>query len=102
MTIHIGAKKNDVAKTVLMPGDPMRAKWAADKFLNDVKQFLKQFPDHNELGSIEKIKAKSSTLPLGIDLKRFDRHKINEKGKLPLILWNHRWITIKTPLPFLK
>ena len=38
MTIHIGAKKNDVAKTVLMPGDPMRAKWAADKFLNDVKQ----------------------------------------------------------------
>ncbi|MED5531420.1 MAG: purine-nucleoside phosphorylase, partial [Pseudomonadota bacterium] len=38
MTIHIGAKKNDIAKTVLMPGDPLRAKWAADKFLNNVQQ----------------------------------------------------------------
>ena len=40
MTIHIGAKKNDVAKTVLMPGDPLRAKWAADKFLNNVQRVL--------------------------------------------------------------
>lgn len=37
MTIHIGAKKNEVAPTVLMPGDPYRAKWAADTFLKDAK-----------------------------------------------------------------
>lgn len=36
MTIHIGAKVGDIAETVLMPGDPYRAKWAAETFLEDV------------------------------------------------------------------
>ncbi|HKL68176.1 purine-nucleoside phosphorylase [Salibaculum sp.] len=35
MTIHIGADKEQVAETVLMPGDPYRAKWAAETFLTD-------------------------------------------------------------------
>ena len=38
MTIHIGAKKSDIAGTVLMPGDPLRAKWAANKFLVNVTE----------------------------------------------------------------
>ena len=33
MTIHIGANAGDIAETVLMPGDPMRAEWAALTFL---------------------------------------------------------------------
>ncbi|EDZ46237.1 purine-nucleoside phosphorylase [Leisingera daeponensis] len=37
MTIHIGAAKGDIAETVLMPGDPYRAKWAAETFLEDAK-----------------------------------------------------------------
>ncbi len=37
MTIHIGAKSGDIAPTVLMPGDPYRAKWAAETFLTDVR-----------------------------------------------------------------
>ncbi len=36
MTIHIGARKRDIAETILMPGDPLRAKWAAKKFLSNV------------------------------------------------------------------
>jgi len=35
MSIHIGAKPGDIADTVLMPGDPFRAKWAAETFLKD-------------------------------------------------------------------
>ena len=35
MTVHIGAKPGDIAETVLMPGDPYRAKWAAETFLKD-------------------------------------------------------------------
>ncbi|RMH40045.1 MAG: purine-nucleoside phosphorylase [Alphaproteobacteria bacterium] len=35
MTIHIGAAPGDIAETVLMPGDPLRAKWAAETFLDD-------------------------------------------------------------------
>ena len=35
MTIHIGAAPGEIAETVLMPGDPMRAKWAAETFLDN-------------------------------------------------------------------
>jgi len=37
MTVHIGAKSGEIAETVLMPGDPYRAKWAAETFLKDAK-----------------------------------------------------------------
>jgi purine-nucleoside phosphorylase len=36
MSTHIGAIPGDIAETVLMPGDPYRAKWAAETFLSDV------------------------------------------------------------------
>lgn len=38
-TPHNSAKKGDIAKTVLMPGDPLRAKFIAETFLSDVVQF---------------------------------------------------------------
>jgi len=37
MTVHIGAGAGDIAPTVLLPGDPYRAKWAAETFLSDVR-----------------------------------------------------------------
>ena len=37
-TPHNSAEKGDFAKTVLMPGDPLRAKFIADTFLQDVRQ----------------------------------------------------------------
>ena len=37
MTIHIGAQPGEIAETVLLPGDPLRAKWAAETFLDDAK-----------------------------------------------------------------
>lgn len=39
MSTHIGASKGEIAKTVLMPGDPLRAKYIAETFLDDVKQY---------------------------------------------------------------
>ena len=39
-TPHIGAtNKNDIAETVLMPGDPLRAKFIAETFLQDISQY---------------------------------------------------------------
>ncbi len=35
MSIHIGAKPGDIAETVLMPGDPLRAKFIAENFLEN-------------------------------------------------------------------
>ena len=37
MTPHIEAKKDDIAKVVLMPGDPLRAKFIAEKYLSNIK-----------------------------------------------------------------
>ncbi|MBV1757894.1 MAG: purine-nucleoside phosphorylase [Dethiosulfatibacter sp.] len=35
MTIHIGAKKGEIAETILLPGDPLRARFLAEKYLDD-------------------------------------------------------------------
>ena len=35
MSIHIGAKEGDIATTILLPGDPLRAKYIAENFLTD-------------------------------------------------------------------
>ena len=37
MTPHNEAKKEDIAKVVLMPGDPLRAKYIVDNFMTNVK-----------------------------------------------------------------
>lgn len=36
MSIHINAKKGEIADTILLPGDPLRAKFIAENFLEDV------------------------------------------------------------------
>lgn len=36
-TPHNEAKLEEIAKTVIMPGDPLRAKYIADNFLENVK-----------------------------------------------------------------
>ncbi len=35
MSVHIGAKENEIAETVLLPGDPLRAKYIAETFLDN-------------------------------------------------------------------
>jgi purine-nucleoside phosphorylase len=37
MSTHIGAKPGEIAERVLLPGDPLRAKWISEHFLNDAK-----------------------------------------------------------------
>lgn len=39
MSIHINAKKGEIADTILLPGDPLRAKYIAETFLEDVVQY---------------------------------------------------------------
>ncbi|MCM3595944.1 purine-nucleoside phosphorylase [Metabacillus idriensis] len=35
MSVHIGAKPNEIAESILLPGDPLRAKYIAETFLED-------------------------------------------------------------------
>lgn len=39
MSVHIEAKKDEVAETVLLPGDPLRAKWIAETFFKNPKLY---------------------------------------------------------------
>ena len=37
MSTHLGARPGDIAPLVLMPGDPLRARWIAETFLDDAR-----------------------------------------------------------------
>ncbi|GKQ42436.1 purine nucleoside phosphorylase DeoD-type [Companilactobacillus sp. RD055328] len=39
MSTHINAQRDDIAEIVLLPGDPLRAKYIAETFLEDVTQY---------------------------------------------------------------
>jgi purine-nucleoside phosphorylase len=39
MSVHISAQKGEISEKILLPGDPLRAKWVAENWLTDVKQF---------------------------------------------------------------
>ena len=39
MSTHIAAKPGEIADVVLLPGDPLRARWIAETFLEDVFQY---------------------------------------------------------------
>jgi purine-nucleoside phosphorylase len=39
MSVHIGAKENEIAETVLLPGDPLRAKYIAETFLENAQLY---------------------------------------------------------------
>ena len=77
------------------------SKYHLDSFHRESLKLLKNFPDYNELESIEEIKYKSRVLYLGMDLSKFDDYQTKEKGS-PLILWNHRWEYDKNPEPFFQ
>ncbi len=39
MSLHIGAEKDQIASKILLPGDPLRAKWIAENYLENPVQY---------------------------------------------------------------
>ncbi|MFZ0548999.1 MAG: DUF3524 domain-containing protein [Candidatus Promineifilaceae bacterium] len=70
-------------------------------FFDALPNFLKHFPEYNELDLIPQLEAKSNILPVGVNLRRFDGVETADSPKAPpLILWNQRWEYDKNPADF--
>ncbi|MBI5961829.1 MAG: DUF3524 domain-containing protein, partial [Chloroflexi bacterium] len=72
-------------------------------FFDELPRLLKHFPDYNNLHTISALRDKSTVLPLGLDLSRFDDHRPaapRDPARPPLILGNQRWEYVKNPEPF--
>ncbi len=75
--------------------------------LNDwfqaLPNMLKHFPDHTHLHRIDDVRARSSVLPVGCDLRRMDAvPRPTPSDRAPLILWNQRWEYDKNPQAFFR
>lgn len=62
MTPHLEAQQGDYADTVLMPGDPLRAKWIAETYLDNIQQVNSV---RNCLGYTGKYKNKKISVQAG-------------------------------------
>ena len=52
MSIHIGAKPSDIAPSILLPGDPLRAKFIAETLLEGATCFNPSGSDSPPLGAV--------------------------------------------------
>ena len=83
------------------------SRYHLDSFFAALPNFLKHFPEYNELGSVKKLNEKSEVIPVGIDLHRLDQERLAKKDTIekmpqPLILWNQRWEYDKNPEAFIS
>jgi glycosyltransferase involved in cell wall biosynthesis len=80
------------------------SRYHQDSFLGALPAFLESFPKPRNKDTIAEIAAKSSVLPLGMELQRFDSAKAaaREMPKRAVVLWNHRWEYDKNPEQFFR
>jgi len=77
-------------------------------FFDALPNFLKHFPEHNELQTVEETAAKSRVLPAGVDAERLrgpegpDVVSPVDAERPPLIIWNQRWEYDKNPEAFFR
>lgn len=73
-----------------------------ESFLEALGKFLRFYPDERNLDTIPILEQKSEVWHLGLDLKRFDKHRVEKDWRVPRILWNHRWEYDKNPEEFFE
>ena len=71
--------------------------WNRDSFLQGVEGFLNKMPDAVPDGVMEKLRERSSVLPVPIEDRLFIDQPRPVNQACPHLLWNHRWEYDKGP-----
>ncbi len=73
-----------------------------NSFLDALNPFLTQFPDYQNVQSVNEIAQKSKVLPIGFDFTILKKSALYNKNDIPVVLWNHRWEFDKNPELFFE
>ena len=73
-----------------------------DSLFAALPNFLKHFPEYNELATLASLREKSHVLPVGVDFAALEKAGPGSRisNQSPLILWNQRWEYDKNPAAF--
>jgi purine-nucleoside phosphorylase len=86
MSIHIGAEPGDIAERVLMPGDPLRAKWIAETYLDDAKCYTQVRGMYGFTGRWQGVEVSVQGSGMGMPSASIYAHElINDYGVKTLI-----------------
>src|SRR6201994_3389869 len=86
MSVHIGARPGDIAERVLLPGDPMRAKWIAETFLTDAVCYSQVRGMLGFTGTYQGVRVSVQGSGMGMPSASIYTHElINEYGVTALI-----------------
>lgn len=86
MSTHIGAEPDDIAELVLMPGDPLRAKWIAETFLDDARCYSTVRNMFGFTGTFEGTRVSVQGSGMGMPSASIYAHElINDYGVKSLI-----------------
>jgi purine-nucleoside phosphorylase len=86
MSVHIGGKPSEIAERVLLPGDPMRAKWIAETFLQDAVCYTEVRGMLGFTGTYQGVRVSVQGSGMGMPSASIYTHElINEYGVQSLI-----------------
>ena len=86
MSVHIGGQPGDIAERVLLPGDPMRAKWIAETFLQDAKCYTQVRGMLGFTGTYQGVRVSVQGSGMGMPSASIYTHElINEYGVKSII-----------------